>query len=143
MIDYRPWWALWVIGMLSLSISFAWNFPVYSRELYKDQYAQIDPKTRDWFKSQKSPKTGAICCSEADGEMVEEDIRNGEYWIKSAKTMMFARFNQLKDGNQDGWVRVPADVIIKEPNLYGRPVAWYVIQNAMLEIRCFSPGSLL
>ena len=74
--------------------------------------------------------------------MVEEDIRNGEYWIRSAKTMMFSRFNQLKDG-KDGWVRVPADVIIKEPNLYGRPVAWYYLENAMLQIRCFSPGSLL
>jgi hypothetical protein len=142
-MDYRPWWVLWIVGMLFLGITYLWNNPAFSRELYEGQYAQIDPKMRDWFKSQKSPKTGAICCSEADGEMVEEDIRDGEYWIKSAKTMMFARFDQLKNGNKEGWIKVPSEVIIKEPNLYGRPDAWYYVESNMLQIRCYAPGSLL
>ena len=46
------------------------------------QYAQVSPELRQWFRSQKSPKTGGLCCNEADGIYAEEDIRDGRYWTR-------------------------------------------------------------
>ena len=43
------------------------------------QYNSVSPEVRQWFRSQKSPKTGGLCCNEADGTYAEEDIRNGVY----------------------------------------------------------------
>jgi hypothetical protein len=43
------------------------------------QYAQVDPKIRQWFRNQLSPKTGGNCCNEADGVYAEEDIRGEHY----------------------------------------------------------------
>ncbi len=40
--------------------------PSQARELFPDQYAQVDPKTRQWFRDQKVPGTNRQCCSEAD-----------------------------------------------------------------------------
>jgi hypothetical protein len=64
------------------------------------QYNSVSPEVRQWFRSQKSPKTGGLCCNEADGTYAEEDIRNGVYWT---------RF-ELTGGE---WIAVPADVVIK------------------------------
>ena len=44
------------------------------------QYESVSPDTRRWFRDQKSPMTGALCCDEADGSQAQEDIRNGHYW---------------------------------------------------------------
>ena len=41
------------------------------------QYENVSPEVRAWFRAQKSPKTGALCCNEADGLYAEEDIRDG------------------------------------------------------------------
>jgi hypothetical protein len=46
------------------------------------QYYSVSPEVRQWFRAQKSPKTGALCCNEADGTYAEEDIRNGVYWTR-------------------------------------------------------------
>jgi len=46
------------------------------------QYNSVSPEIRSWFRTQKSPKTGALCCNEADGIYAEEDIRNGQYWTR-------------------------------------------------------------
>jgi hypothetical protein len=113
--------------------------PADAKEQYPGQYDSVDAPTRDWFKNQKSPKTGGLCCSEADGEMVEEDIRNGVYWIRSNKTIDNAKIYRLTTE----WLEVPDEVVIKEPNQFGRAVAWYVFQNGRLQVRCFAPGSLL
>ena len=113
--------------------------PADAREQYPGQYDNVDATVKEWFKSQKSPKTGGLCCSEADGDMVEEDIRDGVYWVRSQKTIDNAKIYRL----DTEWLRVPDEVIIKEPNKLGRAAAWYVFQNGRLEIRCFAPGSLL
>jgi hypothetical protein len=39
------------------------------------QYNSVSPEVRQWFRAQKSPKTGALCCNEADGTYAEEHIR--------------------------------------------------------------------
>jgi hypothetical protein len=39
------------------------------------QYNNVAPEIRQWFRDQKSPKTGGLCCTEADGNEAQEDIR--------------------------------------------------------------------
>jgi hypothetical protein len=73
------------------------------------QYAQVDPKIRQWFRNQLSPKTGGNCCNEADGVYAEEDIRGEHYWT---------RFPQ----SNGEWMQVPDDVVIKDPNRNGAPM---------------------
>ena len=42
----------------------------------------------------------------------------------------------------DGWVFVPDDAVLKEPNRYGPAVVWpYIIFNNDVGIRCFLPGA--
>jgi hypothetical protein len=91
------------------------------------QYNSVAPEVRQWFRAQKSPKTGGLCCNEADGTYAEEDIRNGVYWT---------RFESTKGE----WIPVPADVVIKDPNRNGAPVAWWYFQGGKLQIRCYAPG---
>src|ERR1700730_7397128 len=91
------------------------------------QYNSVSPEVRQWFRAQKSPKTGALCCNEADGAYAEEDIRNGVYWT---------RF-ELTKGE---WIPVPPDVVIKDPNRNGAPVAWWYCQDGKVQIRCYAPG---
>jgi hypothetical protein len=50
------------------------------------QYNSVAPEVRQWFRAQKSPKTGGLCCNEADGTYAEEDIRNGVYWTRFEST---------------------------------------------------------
>jgi hypothetical protein len=67
-----------------------------ARVLARDngQWQNVDPQVRQWFREQKSPKTGGYCCNESDGTYAEEDIRDGHYWT---------RFEQ-SDGK---WIPVP------------------------------------
>jgi hypothetical protein len=50
------------------------------------QYNSVAPEVRQWFRAQKSPKTGGLCCNEADGTYAEEDIRTGVYWTRFDST---------------------------------------------------------
>src|SRR6185312_15081413 len=68
------------------------------------QYENFSPDVRAWFRSQKSPKTGALCCNEADGLYAEEDIRDGHYWTRW--------------GGRE-WQPVPDEVVIHQPNPHG------------------------
>jgi hypothetical protein len=86
-----------------------------------------------WFRSQKSPKTGVICCNEADGVYAEEEVRSGHYWT---------RFPEPKGE----WMQVPDDVVIKDPNRHGVPVVWWYYEmnpvngKRELKIRCYAVG---
>jgi hypothetical protein len=91
------------------------------------QYNNVSPEIRQRFRHQKSPKTGALCCEEADGTYAEEDIRAGVYWT---------RFEQTKGE----WIAVPPDVVIKDPNRNGGPVAWWYFLDGEVQIRCYAPG---
>lgn len=92
----------------------------------KPDYSQIPPEIRNWFRSQKNPKTGVLCCDESDGVYAEEDIRDGEYW---------ARWPANPE-----WMKVPDDVVIRDPNRHGAPVVWWIYENGKPAIRCFAPG---
>ena len=74
------------------------------------QIRYLDPKTSPLHEIGASP-----------------DIRNGVYWT---------RF-ELTKGE---WIPVPADVVIKDPNRNGAPVAWWYFQGGKLQIRCYAPG---
>lgn len=124
------------LGFLSLLLIFSaiaiivlfWSAAItHARD--NGQYAQADPKIRQWFQNQRSPKNGVNCCSEADGDMGEEDIRDGHYWYRSAKT-------------EGQWMPVPDEVILHTPNITGHPVAWFLYKDGKPIFRCYSPGAL-
>jgi len=89
------------------------------------QYSQVSPEVRDWFRAQKSPKTGNFCCDEADGIYAEEDIREGRYWTRWP-------------GHD--WRPVPEDVLIRDSNRHGAPVVWWYVDRGETRIRCYAPG---
>lgn len=98
------------------------------------RFAQADPELRQWFRDQKSPATGISCCSEADGEFAEEDIRYdgngvGHYWTRWSA--------------HPQWIEVPDGVVIRAPNKWGRPTVWGRKDqlNGTYVIRCYAPGS--
>jgi hypothetical protein len=116
----------------------------YGRELYPGQYAQVDPGIRQWFRDQKSPRTGIPCCNEADGAYAEEEIRDGHYRARFTWRSCFARECHDIDS---GWMDVPDDVVIHDPNRRGAPVVWWYRgssrdpENPTVGIRCYAPGS--
>jgi hypothetical protein len=107
----------------------------HPRELYPGQYSQVDPDKRKWYRNQTSP-SGYNCCSEADGTDVDEDIRDGEYWVRWDKSVAI-------HPETSGWMKVPAAVIIPGPNRYGPIVWWAYSEDAGLSIRCYSRGPQL
>jgi hypothetical protein len=120
------------ILLLALLFLLKWSERAESRELYKGQYDNVDPKVQQWFRSQKvpnGPRQGQLCCSEADGVYVQEDIRNGHYWAKGGP---FPEF-----------VQVPDEVVIPTGNHNGAPLLWSIYQDGVPQIRCYAPGPLL
>src|ERR1700704_1756370 len=95
-----------VLGLLVLCA------PALARD--NGQYNDVSPEVRQWFRSQKSPKTGGLCCNEADGIYAEEDIRDGRYWTR---------------WGGHGWQPVPEDVVIRDPNRHGAPVVWWYVDG--------------
>ncbi len=102
------------------------SHPAHGRELYPGQYARVEPEIQKWFRSQKSPATGHLCCSEADGNLVEEDIRAGHYWTRG--------------GPFPDWTPVPDEVVIQSGNPNGAPVVWFFWKDGVPAIRCYAPG---
>lgn len=122
------------VALAVLVLTIAHRSRAQARELFPGQYAQVDPATRYWFRNQKSPKTGGNCCSEADGVYAEEDIRQGEYWVRFIA--------KLQDGSEVlvDWMPVPGEVVIHDPNRNGAPVVWWY-WDQVWQIRCYAPGS--
>ena len=96
------------------------------------QYSASDPARRQWFREQISPKTGKLCCDEADGGEAQEDIRDGHYWVTWPAV-------------SPRWYQVPDDVVISQPdeNHPGHPVVWVYYEQGQVKIRCFAPGAKL
>jgi hypothetical protein len=98
-------------------------------------HANLDPDERNWFGDQKipeGPNRGNSCCSQADGDYAEEDIRDGHYWARWALT-------------KGAWIEVPDEAVIRKPNLHGRAAVWWGgdTYNKTIYIRCFIAGALL
>lgn len=91
------------------------------------QFNQASPDIRQWFRDQKSPKTGMICCTEADGNEAQEDIRDGHYWTTWPSV-------------SPTWYPVPDELVIRDPNKVGHPVVWIYDEQGVVKIRCFAPG---
>ena len=68
-----------------------------------------------------------LCCTEADGNEAQEDIRDGHYWTTWPAVAPV-------------WYPVPDEVVIRGPNKIGRPVVWTYWENGTLHIRCYAPG---
>lgn len=101
---------------------------------WRPEYSQLDPALRQWYRDQRNPKTTIPCCSEADGAQAQEDIRQDSYWV---------RFEAR--GIDSGWMEVPADSVLKTPNLHRRPVVWWyfdggIVSVQTLKIQCYAPG---
>jgi hypothetical protein len=112
----------------------------YGRTLYPGQWAQVDPETRKWFNSQVVPGgsyKGSSCCSLADGAYAEEDIRGDHYWTRFT-------YSLLGVDHDTGWMEVPDNAVIHNPNRHGRTVVWYGVDDDIgdvsIFIRCFAPG---
>lgn len=125
------------ITLLGLRMSLA-------RTLYPGQWAQVDPAERQWFHSQKSPKSGIACCDEADGTYAEEELRGEHYWVRF--TWWFP-LNGVHQPMQTDWIAVPDAVVIHNANRHGAPTVWWRwdsgtdIFSAKVEIRCYAPGA--
>ena len=85
------------------------------------------PELNSWFDHLASGK--GLCCSFADGVAVEDpdwETKDGHYRVR------------LKEG----WIDVPDDAVITEPNRAGRTMVWPMRGYLGVTIRCFMPGSM-
>ena len=104
------------------------------------QYADLDPKQKQWFRDQKIPggTKGETCCSEADGTFAEEDIRDGQYWTRYRPKIWV--HGTSVEGELTAWEPVPPNALLDTPNHNGLAVVWYYYNDGKLTIRCFAPG---
>jgi hypothetical protein len=84
------------------------------------RYAQNPLKP--WFDSLQSKK--GFCCSDADGEATEYEIRGNAYWAPIDGVM----------------TEVPAEAVITEPNKFGQAMKWIFVENGRKTFRCFIPA---
>lgn len=78
---------------------------------------------KQWFDSLRSQK--GPCCSDADGEQTEYEMRDGAYWAPIDGVM----------------TRVPDSALITVPNKYGRAMKWLYYEEGKKVFRCFIPGA--
>lgn len=93
----------------------------------KGQWGEIDPATRDWFKSIRN-SSGVMCCSIADGYPTDWRIVDKHYEV-------------FIEGE---WEEVPEAAVVRVPNPLGRAVTWYNrygVGKTSLLIRCFVPAT--
>ena len=109
---------------------------MWAREQFAGQFDNIDPATREWFKSVKS-KNGVPCCDIADGHKTAFKVDSDGHF-----------FVPLNVDNPDNpWIQVPPDAVVYDAgNPYEEAVVWYHDYGAQYEepaqryyIRCFVP----
>lgn len=116
--------ALMVMGLLA-----------HAREQYAGQFDNIDPATRQWFKSVRS-KNGVPCCDIADGHKTSfKTDSEGHFFVP------------LDSDSSDPWILVPPEAVVYDAgNPYEEAVVWYHDYGANFNgseryyIRCFVPG---
>jgi len=85
------------------------------------------PELNGWFDKLASGK--GLCCSFADGTAVADpdwDSKDGHYRVRLP----------------EGWIDVPDDAVINEPNRDGRTMVWPLRGYLGVSVRCFMPGSM-
>jgi hypothetical protein len=110
----------------------------------RDDGRYADSPLKPWFDNLHSSK--GLCCSFADGVTLKDpdwDQNNNHYRVRIPAHSVTAR-DKKTFPEEDTWVEVPDDAVIKEPNKFGPAVVWpfWSFENNKLEIRCFIPGSL-
>lgn len=128
---------MWYIIIVVIAIT-TWGLEARAHDWQHDQYAQDN---RPWLEKQRRPGTQLSCCSSADYDFVDEELRSdGHYWIQSAKT-----------GSK--WIQVPHEAVINDPNHHGRAAAWFRWEGAngdystaprpdlKVTVFCFAPGA--
>lgn len=104
------------------------------------RYAAANPQLHAWFDKLASGK--GLCCSFADGLSISDvdwDMKDGHYRVYFSGATV--------NGVQvpDGWVDVPDDAVVTEPNRFGPAVVWpyltYDGERSSVLIRCFMPGA--
>lgn len=135
MSDTERNWAWLTMAIISVIALLMWLSVVIwpAHAFDSDQYMNVDPKIRDWFKAQKSPH-GVPCCDSADGHRTAYDMRpDNHYWVPI----------------EDDWYQVPDEAVIYNTgNPVGEAIVWYVVQGpaplsgrkSSIYIRCFVPG---
>jgi hypothetical protein len=87
------------------------------------QYDQVPQDQRDWFSNLKS-KAGSQCCADADGYDAQWDTKDGKFRVFGIA----------------GWIVVPDDAVVREPNKVGVAKVWWV-DKEQKTIRCFLEGT--
>ena len=123
--------------IIAIAIVIAIGLTTKAHARWKEEYAQMyAPDERRWFNNQVvpgGPMKGGSCCSIADGEYAEEDIRCDQnechYWT---------RFSEHPD-----WIMVPDELVITTPNKHGKPTVWWGKDsgNGQVFIRCYAVGA--
>lgn len=136
-----------ILAVVIVFVMFVAMSQTRAHDWHHHDFAQATPTQRNWLNKQRRPGTTFTCCNESDGEQVDEEIRYdhkgiARYWINSKHT-------------RGQWMQVPEEAVIREPNLHGRPIAWFrwaapdgsftTFPRADLrpEIFCYVPGPLV
>jgi hypothetical protein len=151
----RTWWKQlgvtlgWIgVAVLLGILMHVFLSPAHAR--WREEYAQLSPQERQWWRDQKNPQTHVPCCSTADGTYAQEDIRNGVYWtrFKYEVTRTGQDETTRKEELDSGWMEVPKEVILDTtPNMHGAPAVWWGVNYPgqggapVPFIRCFAPGA--
>lgn len=112
-------------GALALALHSCGMNPAYAFD--DGRWNGIDPKTREWFKSVRSP-AGIPCCDIADGHRTTwRGDKDGGYEVPIA----------------DRWIPIPPETVIHDAgNPTGDAIVWYsVYPTGEIHVRCFVPGN--
>jgi hypothetical protein len=116
--------------LLTLLVAGSAALPSAVQGLDDGRFDNVDPATRAWWKSVRSPH-GVPCCDISDGHLTDwRGDADGTYWVPIA----------------DNWYQVPPEAIVYDAgNPYEKAVVWYVNQGVdengkpAIYIRCFVP----
>lgn len=114
--------AMILLYIAGLCLAFAFLSPAMARD--NEQYKDVPPEIRAWFKSVKS-HAGIPCCDIADGHRTDYETRGNTYRVPI----------------NGRWMDVPPEAVIDDSgNPTGDGVVWYSEFNGNIFIRCFVVG---
>jgi hypothetical protein len=102
--------------------------PAHARDL-NGEYQKANPELHAWF--DKLASKNGLCCSFADGHMVEPD---------DVDTAEDGKHYKVRIDGQ--WIVVPDEALVSVPNKFGQAVVWpFTDSVGHIQIRCFLPGA--
>jgi hypothetical protein len=87
---------------------------------------------KHWIASQAKPGQFGdkqYCCNISDGRLVEVRTVDNHYEVRPLHP-------ETLNNPPHGWVRVPAEAVLRAPNPIGHPVAWFAGDS----VECFAPA---